>query len=225
MLEVISIHIPKTAGTSFLEICNKNYNKGEVYHYIERKNRLRKVKKQVSIYTMPSKTKVLHGHLTYKHLRLIHKWNNSKVITWLRDPVERAISWYLFQQRTIHNNPETNPYKEYKGMPIIDFLSMEEYRNVMSKFLQGIELEDLFFFGFIESFHNDLKQLANMMKWQKINLTHENSNEAFKKAHYHSITKTEREKIKDLNEEDVLLYEKALLLKSLSSEDDNSLRF
>ena len=82
----------------------------------------------------------------------------------------------------------------------------------MVQFIDGLELRDLFFFGFVETIENDIMELANLLSWQYCNITKENENTQFKKQ-YINISIEEIERLKELNSLDIKLYNKALALK------------
>ncbi|MFT6020599.1 MAG: hypothetical protein ACI9CQ_003405, partial [Saprospiraceae bacterium] len=88
MLDLISIHIPKTGGTSFYQILQQVYGEELSISY-RRKDYNEVIQRGLDLAkTINEEIKIFHGHLCYEELRTIHQNSNAKVICWLRDPVE-----------------------------------------------------------------------------------------------------------------------------------------
>ena len=100
MIELISIHVPKTGGSSFLEVLKQAYGEDGVLKVIsnhrEDKGLPMEAPKIGNPPVLPPKTKVLHGH--FLHNDFINHYGLSKnipVVTWVRDPVERLIGFMM----------------------------------------------------------------------------------------------------------------------------------
>lgn len=215
-LELISLHIPKTAGTSFRNTLCEVYGTEEVVRLdIELESGETKVREQ--IYTsgqLPSETKVIHGHFSWPLLDNRFSIDpNIPRITWLRDPVERVISNYYYLSKRLAEELE----EEKKGINILKKMqrSLEEYarfepnRNRMSKFLAGKNLEDFFFIGIVENYEVDLKVLAKRLAWPKQPVFHYNATGNRKPI----VPEDIQELIGSLNHEDITIYNKALELR------------
>ncbi|MGK0391626.1 MAG: hypothetical protein ACI94Y_004393, partial [Maribacter sp.] len=207
-IELISIHIPKTGGTTFYAILEQIY--GEQVSISIKRRHLKKGKLQDYL---NNKTKVLHGHLYYSEIKKIHFNTNVKIICWLRDPVERVLSNYRFFIKNLRNPEKSKHPNFYKELylpnkhrinePLLEYAAKEETQNKMSKFLKGITLEELFFFGFLESFNEDINILCQRMNWiinpNILHLNHTNI------TAYPDVPKAEIEQIKEWNTIDIAL--------------------
>lgn len=219
MIEVISLHIPKTAGKSFYKVLQHVYGE-KLDKRTRRKDYFpHKVNIKMLINTIPDAVSVMHGHLLYRHVMNIKQIHGSKVITWLRDPVDRVISNYYFLMQSIRkNSSKEHQHQDKVDYTLLDYASEESVRNRMTKYLEGIELEDLFFIGFLEYFNEDLLTLSKMLDWKvAIPNVHENSGSSYRKnltCATKTVTAEMRDEIRELNRSDVLLYEKALDLRS-----------
>lgn len=215
MIDLISIHIPRTAGTSFYQILQQVYGE-HLSISLRRKDIAMMNNGGLSKSDLPSGLKAIHGHLYYAEAKTIHLENNSKIICWLREPAARVMSNYRFFINGLHN-PQKNlaVYQLNKHRieeSLIEYARLEENCNRMSKFLDGIALEDLFFFGTLESFQDDVRTLSNALSWPEINIPHLNSvpnNKANKKQVNGKVV----DEIRALNALDYELYSKALELK------------
>ncbi|MCB0704754.1 MAG: sulfotransferase family 2 domain-containing protein [Saprospiraceae bacterium] len=216
-LELVSIHIPKTAGTSFRGVLKEVYGEQEVIRLdiglIKQELRINEV--VFSKNKLSKNIRVAHGHFSPALLKA-HFEIAPEVpfITWLRDPIERVISNYFYLQKRLKEELE----EEKKGLNILSKMqrSLLEYaqseinQNRMSKFLEGIELEELFFIGIQDYFAEDLQFIAQKLQWPpiqelKYNITGRKNDQ---------VSPEERQQIADLNQKDVALYEKALSLRS-----------
>lgn len=208
--ELISIHIPKTAGLSFREVLYANYGHNQVLA----KNQMgleAEGKRITALYR--KRHKVIHGHLPYPLVRELHG-PETKIVTWLREPVSRVVSNYYYNIH--HEYP-----KRLKEDPDFRKPSLEEFverplrRNVMAHYLEGFPLESLYFFGFQESFAKDLSVLAGQLGWQlsgKLSSIRINDNRKAK-SKYPALSESLRYRIQALNARDVELYERARELK------------
>jgi hypothetical protein len=217
-LELISIHIPKTAGTSFRNVLKSVYGDEHVVRFdISMRSVVRMNEKPYFAKELPA-AKVIHGHFFYK--AIVNNFGipeGCPVITWLRDPVQRVISnYYYLESRLIDMLQEKKrdlQILERMQRSLVEFARIEMNRNRQSKQLRGVTLDKLAFVGIQEYFETDIKILAGILKWNKM-----------PDALFHNKTKSIRaeipaeveEEIQQLNRGDVELYEEALRLRGLN---------
>lgn len=218
MVEVISLHIPKTAGKSFYKVLSKMYG-NKLDTRIQRKDYFPEtINISALANNIPEHITVMHGHLLYKHVKPIREKYNSKIITWLRDPVDRVISNYYFLMQTIRKKQrKIHQHHDKMDYTLMDYASMKSVQNRMTKYLSGIELEDLFFIGFLEYFDEDLKTLGKLLNWQ-VNIPNvfENNGSSYRKnptCATKTVTDEMKERIRELNSLDVDLYQEAIGLR------------
>ncbi|MCB9301749.1 MAG: sulfotransferase family 2 domain-containing protein [Lewinellaceae bacterium] len=212
-LELISIHIPKTAGTSFRNTLRGVYGEQSVIRLDIGLVR-QEVRVEEELYGLPyfpKQTRVIHGHFSYPLLQQNFQVpENIPIITWLRDPVERVISNYFYLARRLAEELQ----EERKGLNILkkmqrsllEYANFEPSQNRMSKFLEGLELEELFFVGIQEDYDRSLERLAGLLEWKDFPVFHHNQTGGYAD----SVSPQEREQIRAWNSRDVALYEKAL---------------
>ncbi|MEQ8703870.1 MAG: sulfotransferase family 2 domain-containing protein [Phaeodactylibacter sp.] len=203
---LLSIHIPKTAGRTFREILRAQYGHEGVlsldHHYLKQRN------EQLEDYPT-SHYPVIHGHLPYQQIARVGL-PSSQYLTWLRHPVDRVISNYYFYRTSEYPDlKKKDPTKQLT--PFKRFIRREHRRNVMSRYLEGIALEDLFFVGFQEHFNKDVVKLGKKLGWQLAPEHLElriNDNQKAKQA-LPAPTEELISKICAYNDKDLTLYEKA----------------
>jgi len=214
--ELVSIHIPKTGGRSFYKILKLIYNsnldtrtKREEYFPEDNENSLIRLTKGFS---------VIHGHFYFQEVR--HLLNrNTKIITWLRDPVDRVISNYYFLMHRIQTGRVKTAQLDKAGYSLMDYARIESQRNVMNRFLGGSNLDDYFFVGDFQDFANETTILMRKLNVQMeipyihINKTQELNIYQFCKTRPEEISQSMRKEIKDLNREDYLLFNTMLEIK------------
>lgn len=215
-LELISIHIPKTAGTSFRNTLKQNYGEKEVIRLdIPFQGRVKINQKQYKKDTLPPKVRVIHGHFSAAMLQNTFPAIDESVpyITWLRNPVDRVVSnfYYLEKQlKEILSKKDYN-FNILKRMQknLLEYAAFPANQNRIAKFLNGTELSQFLFVGIQEHYSEDLGQLANLLDWSnteeyKHNITGTD----------YGLSKKDIAYITSCNKKDVLLYEEALKLRN-----------
>ena len=209
-LELISVHVPKTAGTSFRNILERIYHQedafqpiykaeGEIWH-----NRLPNI---------PEKTRVIHGHFPAT-MALHDAYPQAKIIAWAREPVARTISYYSFWKRTPkHGNPAHDYFLD-NDMSLIDFARHPVMQGEMLAYFDRVPLEKFFFIGLVEHFDEDIRALARSLDWPEPEIPKEN---VTKKRL--DITDEEHAAIEEAMADTIALYEqiKQLRAQRLSS--------
>lgn len=218
---IFFMHIPKTAGSSFRTILFETYGKDKFFPSNE------DIKNNPGIYTdielMKKKldgrisAEVIAGHF-WLHAFDYSKENTPyKVVTFLRNPIERTISHLQhakerfpnFKNHSLRDIFEEVPYfscnlqthyfsKDFKRNVPPDARLYDEFDEIKLK------LNSLFFVGITENFKNSLKLLEKKLK---INLKPEMKiNTAFNQA------LVDKDLMKDIiknNELDFILYKEA----------------
>jgi hypothetical protein len=143
----IFVHVPKTAGTTFIRILDKLYigNTGRDY-----KNKCGKKTNYVEDVGVDN-CKIIYGHFSSeKYLYL-----NRKQISIIRDPVERIISEYFYKSNNAKNIIDYVINKE--------FFAVSEVRslNVIYDYIKDINRFS--FIGLTERFEDTLNQFEKLL--------------------------------------------------------------
>ncbi len=221
-LEVISLHIPKTAGTSFRNILKEVYGDDAVVRFdINNKGVVRLNEEFYTSGDLPN-ARVLHGHFAYSDLSSMFEFDEKSVrrITWLRHPVKRVISNYFYLESRLHDILK----EEKRNLNILSKMqrSLQEYardeknRNRQHKFLNGIALTDFDFVGIQEDFEADLKEIAATLNWEKYPPPLFQNKTPSKKP---EISKDLIKEIEELNSLDMELYRNAIQLRKKDLSD------
>ncbi len=213
--EIISLHIPKTAGTSFRNILKSIYGEDQVVWLDMETNGVIRLNEKIYKEKKLPNVKVVHGHFVYesllKNFTLPDKYT---LITWVRDPVKRVISNFYYLETRLKEllDEERNNLNIISKLQrtLIEYARAEINRNRQVKFLSGSKLEDYDFVGIYEFYESEITRLSTILKLEIVpEIIHHNKTPE-RNSHLSDDLLNE---IRELNMEDVLLYEKALKIR------------
>jgi len=216
---IISLHLPKTAGSSFAKTLEAHFGNSLLLDYADRpiskpifeRNReallssLRLAEQGISDF------QCVHGHfLPIKYL-LLNSKQKLFFLTWMRDPVERAISHYRYWQGSYDPNKHCPPHHKRvieEGWSLERFCLGPEFRNLYSQYMWGFPLEMFDFIGIVEFYEDDLAYLADNYLEASLDICRLNVSD--KKD---EIPPELREAIERYHDKDVQLYRRALQMR------------
>ncbi|MCF8238480.1 MAG: sulfotransferase family protein [Saprospiraceae bacterium] len=211
MLDIIFIHIHKTGGKSLSAILQEVYGRKTTFRLNQNVFR-GSTPDEIDLRELfPDSTKILSGHLPYPFLREIVEQDNPRLITWLRDPVERVLSNYYWRLNLDRSHKLEQTVKPGKDITLEEFIHIPKNQNRMSTFLEGLSLKDLYFLGMMETYDRDLESLAQKLGWKKVPRIHTNINPTFIKEP-RQVSPDLRSEMIRLNALDIELYQEALSL-------------
>lgn len=201
----IFLHIVKTAGTSVRWTIRENYRPLEYYERDQEKfnwNELTQLQK--------NEIKMIFGHLYFGvHHHINHP---CKYITFLRDPVERVISYYYY----VLQRPDNPGYNSLKDLSLEDFVLKGDKRiveNQQTKIICGFPDEANFdracnniqthfeYVGLVEDYQNSIGQMSKILNWKTTPIYEFNSTE-----NKLIVNQEVKDLIKSVNEIDYQLY-------------------
>lgn len=199
------IHIPKTAGTSFRNSLEDSQyvlsDYGDAKHQTSEEV-------QLSVYDN-SDVFSLNQYLTGRNSWLCgHVWLTKysgivvaeNIATIVREPIERVLSHYAHEKRWGQN----------QSIDLNSFLKTPYAKNTQCRFLAGCPISLIGVVGITEDYENSLKIINQRFGTQLVAIR-ENVNE--KKVYLRDTLSEETLKlIRDQNQEDIKLYEKATIL-------------
>jgi SAM-dependent methyltransferase len=213
VVELIVVHVPKTAGATFQFILNQVYGCEHIYYDYLEDSRPR-VYQPAEI---PSEFRVIHGHFP------IAKYDgffpDAKRIIWLRHPVHLLVSLYFYWLHLplVNNNHTIVGKLQTSRMGIDEFSDQPEVRNILYRDTSGKKLSDFYFVGLQEFFQEDLAELKSMLGWANFRNSYENLNPNPK--YHEDIQKVFAnqkiiDKLVENNQQDLALYQEALNLRA-----------
>lgn len=228
-LELISIHIPKTAGTSFQQILEAQYPGKALLRLdfefvrdqdetgiLRAKNKTdqRVLDGLVKEGEIPEYVKAIHGHFTLQDIQqLLGNIQTVRLVTWLREPIERVISNYNYLnellESEVRDRPQAQRLMNRLKRSIYEFAVLPANTNKYRIYLGGQSLEPFDFVGLTDSFDEDIQHLADLMGWQTPDVYHVNRTP--RKAH--GFTAEEQTSLESLYSHDIHIYRSAVELR------------
>ncbi|NEP42454.1 MAG: sulfotransferase family 2 domain-containing protein [Okeania sp. SIO2H7] len=223
-VKIISVHIPKTAGTAFRNVLIKVYGEDKVLADYKKKN-INELLTEIET----KKIKAIHGH--FKVEKYENHFAEAKRIIWLREPIKRLISNYWHQitriKKRIMGLELADLDKELSKEALLSYASQHQIRNLMSSYFKTRGLKDFWFVGITEFLQEDLTFIKEKLGWPNVNALKINKHQYADK--YRNFTKKIfldeelMEKLRSLHLKDIELYERALKLRENNRKDKNKI--
>lgn len=196
---LLSVHIPKTAGVSFRRILAQLFEEDIVLKYWQMTDARGRVISEIA-----ANVRCIHGHFPTDEL--LPKFPAAKLVTWVRDPVERVISSYHHRLRDPDwAHPVTRELHE-KKLSLVDFARIEMMRNEMTRYIGTRQLKEFAFIGVTENFDASLAQFLRMFGFDRVPIPRENCN-PLRTTERYEVDRRTRDAIAALNEQDMALYQ------------------
>jgi len=219
---IISVHIPKTAGTSFLKTLEAHFGTGLLQDYADLPTNTPQYERNraallasVDYAEQDHLTGVecVHGHfLPLKYLLLSVK-KDLRFITWLRNPVERVLSHFYYLKSFY--NPATAPALHRKMVEedwsVERFCLSPELKNLYGQFLWGFPLESFDFIGITEFYDEDFSYFSR--QYLNTNLEPHRENVGKNERGSYQVDASFRAKLEQFHAYDFELYRTALLMR------------
>ncbi len=227
-VELVSVHIPKTAGGSFLGVLQSVYGV-ECVRYEDTD----RILDPLAVYNLDPvrwarqaeedrrrtapEVKVIHGHFPASKYR--RSFPSARRIVWLRDPVARLVSHYFFWRST---PPEVSghtlhAYMRDRDLDLLGFARLPMMRNILTRaFLEDAVFSDFDFVGIQEHFAEELADLGKLLGWPRTPQVWENRNRAPDYEGERERILSDPETVRpltELNRDDMDLYCAALRLR------------
>jgi hypothetical protein len=184
---LVSLHMAKTAGTSFAAALRAHYGEGLVEDYgmlpINRPRGRREWDALRAGFAArrgwPAQIRAIHGHFLPVMYRIAFHGRMVDYVTWLRDPVERLVSNYHYWRRQAHGATPEQPLRyrmACEGWSLERFCLGPEFRNLYRQYLWGFEPRRFAFIGITERYEEDLDYFARHFLDGAATATHARAN-------------------------------------------------
>ncbi|HZZ19872.1 MAG TPA: sulfotransferase family 2 domain-containing protein [Opitutaceae bacterium] len=200
---LISVHVPKCAGTSFRHvldgICGDHiwYNYGTIFS-----------REQARLELVPDGTRVIHGHFIADSFDDILP--ERQLITWVRDPIERLVSNYQYFLRSPDMRDDCCRAVHENKLGLREFVDLDWMRNMTSRYLANKTLDEFKFVGICEAFEASMGLFETTFGYRTSgNMPRVNTNPDRAEPRY-GITHGDREYILQRNAADMEWYGNAV---------------
>jgi hypothetical protein len=200
---IISVHVPKSAGTSFRKVLDEVsgariwYNYGTIFS-----------REQARPELVPPGIKFIHGHFLADAFDDL--FPGSQMITWVRHPVERLVSNYHHFLRTPDMRDDCCRALHEHKLSLREFADLEWMRNETTRYLANKPLKDFEFVGISERFNESILQFCETFGYRNaVRFPHDNVNPDRKTERY-ELSPEDREHILSRNAVDLAWYQQAV---------------
>lgn len=220
----ISVHIPKTAGSSFLRHLEQLFPKRVCYDYgnqyalsdpnsptakIYAHRAVKIARFRIRVRQHRKETdQCIHGH--FRADKYDASFPNAQLITWVRDPVERVISQYYFWQRNPDLGHSICAHMLRNKLSLLEFASIDAMRNLQATYLGPKQIANFWFVGIQENFDDCIRSLYNQLGTDYAEIKIKNINPGKPLHAKYTVESEIRRKIADLNQADMAIYAAAV---------------
>jgi len=216
---IISVHVPKTAGSSFRNGLVQRFGERLFQVYFLRpisshiEHRLTRVKYKWKLFfkgrDIARRYDVIHGHFTADTFNGIP--GPKQYCMFLREPVNRTISHHLFwteQEALLIREPKHSVREKFlkNGMGLNEFAELPEMVNFYSIFLGKMRIEQFDFVGLQEEYSTSLRLFERIFGF-KIEESHDNSTS--RESHTDLLSRTDLERLRTAQKANQIIYDQA----------------
>jgi hypothetical protein len=221
---LISVHLPKTAGSSFGTSLEEHFGDRLYRDYRDiplntppfRRRALAALSNALIIGRRVREADCIHGHFLPIKYQLMQVTRTVRFVTWLRDPVERLASHYHFWRRSYDPKTSLTLHRRVveEDWSFDRFFRSPEMRNVYAQFLWGFPLSSFEFIGITEHYDEDFLFFTGAFLGTALSphrqLANSDRTESFYVSDLHL-----RAEIEKVHHHDMVLYRRALELRRI----------
>jgi hypothetical protein len=218
-MTMISLHLPKTAGTSFRASLKAHFGGGYQDDYddlpISRPPAERQalaVSKGLRIAKEGiGQSECVHGHfMPVKYLSL-GAIKPLVFVTWLREPAARLFSHYDYWQESYDAEFSAPHHRRVieESWSLERFCLSEQFRNIYTQYLWGFSLENFAFVGISEFYQKDLAYFSQRFLGTDLMPTHENATK--ESSSIKKVDDSFLAEVRKFHATDASLYQQALV--------------
>lgn len=221
---LISVHLPKTAGSSFVSALEHFFGEHLLKDYADLPMNRSTTRRNLSAMrnsvllsgtgAVSSEIHCIHGHYMPIKYRLVRPRTPKVYVTWMRDPVERLASHYYYWRRTYHPDSAARVHRKVveEDWSLERFCFSKEMRNTYAKFLWGFPPRKFAFIGITEDFERELARFSRQVLQNRLPVPSLNRNPAKDQRPYVDDPLF-RAEVERFHARDMQLYQYALQLR------------
>ncbi|OOG40366.1 sulfotransferase family 2 domain-containing protein [Rhodanobacter sp. C05] len=217
-MTIISLHLPKTAGTSFGKSLSLHFGARYRPDYgdqaiskpvLQRRESALAAGMEIAEQGLGD-CECVHGHfLPVKYLPLAAR-RELTFVTWMREPVARIISHYYYWQESYDEKTAAPHHRQVieQRWTLEQFCLSEQFRNIYTQYLWSFPLENFAFIGTSENYQEDLQEFCR--RYLSVNLKPQCQNAAKYSGLRDPLDKAFLDTAREFHAADMQLYQQAL---------------
>jgi len=209
-----AVHLPKTAGTSFLVALRQAFGEDLLLDYADRPLAHSRWRRRIDAtrHAIVNAGGTVRARCVYGHFMPL-KYSTVKGIrfsAWLRDPVQRVVSRYHHYVRHASGEPQHARWGLVPGLSLEQFARLPQYQNTYAEYFWMLPLSRFDFIGITEEYDGELARFARCFGISAdLQAPSRNRNPDRQEHAAYAIDPRLDRLIRDLNARDVAIYEYA----------------
>jgi hypothetical protein len=222
-MTIISVHLPKTAGTSFSASLAMYFGSRLRYDYGDQaisKPPMERWQQAISAGVLLAERgldeiECVHGHFLPSKYLPLKKKSAMTFITWMREPAARLFSHYHYWQHSYDAATAAPHHRRVieEDWSLERFCFSEEFRNIYTQYLWRFPLEKFSFVGISEYFQEDLEDFST--RYLSTDLPHQHHNVTPRAGSVTDLDEGFLREVRDYHAADIALYARALNLRKV----------
>lgn len=201
---LLSVQIPLAEVPGFRSLLAAVFGEGFFLHYRE----IQDCRGQV-VGDYPPGLRCVHGHIGAEMLR--SRLPAGRLITWVREPVERVVAHYDFWRRSPDWENGLCRELHERNWSLVEFAAQEAVRNETARFFGALSPSDFAFVGLLEAIPESLDLFVHRLEVTAVPIFVDFRAKVSRVETPPAVTAAERAEIARLNVRDLRLYEECRL--------------
>ncbi len=199
---IVSVHVPKCAGTSFRRIlarlCGARiwFNYGTIFS-----------RDQARAELVPPGTAFIHGHFLADAFDDL--FPNRRLVAWVRHPVERLVSNYHHFIRTPDMRDACCRALHEQGLSLRQFADLEWMQNEMTRYLANNPADAFQFIGVSEMFRDSMEHFCETFGFRSVGVIPIENVNPDRRTERYALSREDFAYILDRNAADLALFDAA----------------
>lgn len=210
---LVSVHVPKTAGTSFRQGLQRAFGEGLRLDNDDRPlahprwQRRADALRQACVHAGQGLPEAcIHGHFLPLKYALARR---VRFAVWLRDPVQRVLSRYHHYRRHGQDEPHHARFGLLPGLTLEQFARLPQYQDTCAEYLWCFPLRRFDFVGIVEQYEAEVARFARCFGLEPEPVAERANRNPERAGQGYEVEPALERLIRRCNPRDVALYEVA----------------
>lgn len=200
---IVSVHVPKCAGTSFRHAIDGIYGNRIWYNYGVIFSR-----EQARLELVPPGTTFIHGHFIADAFDDLIP--DRTLLTWVRDPVERLVSNYHHFLRAPDMRDDCCRAVHEQKLDLRALADLDWMQNLTTRYLARKPVGDFQFIGIAERFEESMRLFCRTYGFRDVDVLPCVNTNPDRKSERYDLSPEDRAHIVERNQLDLAWYQQAI---------------